>query len=322
MSLAAFSQARPETQVMPRRRTIPFDYRFRFEVFDEEDEQRSFVDESLNSTVTVSIEASFTAVSIGYGLIPRLRPIEFGPREPEDLEIAKAAGVVPTLAPGIGPSPEFSRLTAINVTRVPDPLEVAVFGGVPRRTFFGRLTSPERRTLTTGRPARRILFGEVLNSLGRTLNEEDFVDRGEIGPRTAGALTNGIRLNPEVSRFLLLDHGQAPLDLGQLGALFETVEAPPERIQFLYALFDEGTGRTFQSEPILNIAGLGIDDGDRPFRHFVPPITFAPRTTIRLEVVPKSEFKGELQVVLHGYKVLGGAGTPTGRGFRRRRRRA
>ncbi len=90
------------------------------------------------------------------------------------------------------------------------------------------------------------------------------------------------------------------------------MEPPPERVQFLYALYDKGTGRSFQSEPLLNIAGLGISDGDRPFRYFATPIVFAPRSTIQLDVIPKTDFRGELYVTLHGYKVLGGAGTPTG----------
>ena len=84
-------------------------------------------------------------------------------------------------------------------------------------------------------------------------------------------------------------------------------------MQFLYALFDEGSGREFQSEPILNIAGLGAADGKRPFRYFAQPITFAPLATIRMEITELSDFRGELHVALHGYKVLGGAGHADGR---------
>jgi hypothetical protein len=106
--------------------------------------------------------------------------------------------------------------------------------------------------------------------------------------------------------------------------LFQVVGTPPEQIQFLYAIFDEGSGREFQNDPILNIAGLGISDGDRPFRYFARPITFTPHSTIRLEVTEVSAFQGDLHISLHGYKVLGGAGTPTGRmqqgRFRSRRR--
>jgi len=96
-----------------------------------------------------------------------------------------------------------------------------------------------------------------------------------------------------------------------------TVGAARDLVLFLYALSDEGTGRSFQSEPLLNLAGLGIADGDRPFRHFAQPIIFAPRTTIRMDVTPKTDYVGELYVALHGYKVLGGPGTPTGRAIRK-----
>jgi len=98
-----------------------------------------------------------------------------------------------------------------------------------------------------------------------------------------------------------------------LQRLFQVVSAPSDQIQFLYALFDDGSGREFQSEPLLNTAGLGSSDGDRPFRYFARPITFEPRSVIRMEVTEKSDFQGELHVTLHGYKVLGSPGTPTGR---------
>jgi hypothetical protein len=95
--------------------------------------------------------------------------------------------------------------------------------------------------------------------------------------------------------------------------LFRLASSSTSEIQFLYALADEGTGRSFQSEPILNTAGLGISNGDRPFRYFVPPITFAPRSKISLEITEVSNFVGKLHVSLQGYKVLGAAETPTGR---------
>jgi len=102
----------------------------------------------------------------------------------------------------------------------------------------------------------------------------------------------------------------------ELSNLFEVTEPPPERVQFLYALSDRGTGRDFQSEPLLNTAGLGTIDGDRPFRYFATPIVFPPRTNIQLDVIPKTDFRGELYFTLHGYKVLGGSGTPTGHRLR------
>lgn len=231
-----------EAQTWGAQRTIPFDYAFRYTLTG----QPGTV---LRSTVTVSIEAIFTAVSIGYGVIPKVTPLTFGPTEEQ----------VPS-------------------------------DGLPS--------------------LRDITMDGILDSLKAALDEAPLA---EIGPKTGAALKDGIKLNPAFAEIAVLQNGTARLREGVLTQLFQVVGSPPEQIQFLYAIFDEGSGREFQSEPILNIAGLGISDGDRPFRYFARPIMFAPRSTIRLEVTEVSAFQGELHVSLHGYKVLGGAGTPTGR---------
>ena len=81
-------------------------------------------------------------------------------------------------------------------------------------------------------------------------------------------------------------------------------------------------GREFQSDPILNIAGLGAADGKRPFRYFARPITFAPLATIQMEITELSAFRGALHVSLHGYKMLGAGRTPAEARTRTPRRRA
>ena len=141
---------------------------------------------------------------------------------------------------------------------------------------------------------------------------------GKIGPRTAAVLKDGLRFNPEFAERIFLTGGIEG-DKQILAEAFQAVGAPPERVAFKYALFDQGSGREFQSEPILNIAGLGSSDGKRPFRYFARPIEFAPRSTIRLQITEVSEFQGELHVALHGYKTLGTPGTPTAPGRARRR---
>jgi hypothetical protein len=156
----------------------------------------------------------------------------------------------------------------------------------------------------------------LLNGLTATLTATSATLKGETGPEAV--FKNGLKLNPEFAELALLTLGSvSPPPVGVLENLFQVVGSPPEQIQFLYALFDDGSGREFQSEPILNIAGLGISNGDRPFRYFAQPITFALRSIIRMEVTEVSDFTGELHVSLHGYKILGGAGTPTD--VRRRR---
>jgi hypothetical protein len=207
--------------------------------------------------VNISVEAAFVAVSIGYGVIPAVSAIQFGPPPPP-------------------PNDEFP-------------------GGL-----------------------RNVSFGVVIDALSAEL--DDNLPGGTIGTRVANVLTNGFRLRPEVASRLLLDDANDPLDDRLRGTMFQAVAAPPEQIQFKYAIFDDASGREFQSEPILNTAGLGISNGDRPFRSFARPIRFEPRSAVRLEITEVSEFAGELHVSLQGFKMLGGSGTPTGQQGRRSRR--
>lgn len=250
----------PAASTGVERRGIPFDHAFRYELTGEPGNV-------INSTVTVSIESSFTAVSIGYGVVPKVQPIIFGiPPRP----LPTTTTVAPTFAPP-------QNLLSIN-------------------------------------------FFEVLTALNTALAGTTL--RGETGPEAV--LKNGIKLNPDVAELALQGFGTAILSNDVYGRLFQAVGSPSELVQFKYAIFDEGSGREFQSEPILNIAGLGSAQGERPFRYFAKPITFRPRSTIRMEVTEVSDFVGELHVSLHGFKVLGEANTPTGvvqqRAARNRRR--
>lgn len=250
-----FGEAPPRAN----QRTIPFDYTFEFTL---EGEPGNVV----RHTQAVSIEGAFAAVSIGYGLIPRVSSIVFGP----DDQALSAFGRVAT--------PKTIRDMSLDF-------------------ILDTLESQQAR-------------------LRADLQDLPFL-RTEAGPEAI--LKQGIRLNPEFVE-LALDGDIISLPSSLRGQLFQTVAAPPENIQFRYAIFDDGTGRAFQSDPILSIAGLGIADGDRPFRTFTPPIVFGPRATIRIEVMEISEFAGDLSIVLHGFKQLGEAGTPTSpRRVRRRR---
>jgi hypothetical protein len=253
-----------EVPELAGRRTIPFDYAFRYELTGKPGNV-------INETVTVSIEGAFVALSIGYGVIPKVTPLTFGPK--------------------LLPPPTS-----------PIPITVAVPSSV---IFFTSNFSVDLPPTL-----RDIPLGILLDALGEKLTETSRILKKETGPEAV--LKNGFKLNPKIAEVALRDDGKLSLDSSILENLFQVVGAPSENIQFLYAIFDEGSGREFQSEPILNIAGLGISNGDRPFRYFAQPISFAPQSTIRMEVREVSDFQGELHVALHGYKVLGGAGTPTG----------
>ena len=72
--------------------------------------------------------------------------------------------------------------------------------------------------------------------------------------------------------------------------------------RFRYTLFDGGTGRELQNGLINNIAGLGIANGDRPFKRLARPMIFYPRSSIRV-VVQEHFGRGRLYLVFQGYKL-------------------
>ncbi len=122
-------------------------------------------------------------------------------------------------------------------------------------------------------------------------------------------LKQGFRLNPTVFQRL---ENEVPIPPEELENPFQPCGILPEYLSFLYTIIDNGTGRELQSEPIHNIAGLGIANGDRPFRVFPKPIVFAPRTVIQFQVQEITGGPGTLYIVLQGYKILGTGRLPLG----------
>jgi len=131
-----------------------------------------------------------------------------------------------------------------------------------------------------------------------------------------GALIEGFRINPRFERLVFND--QTPggplrertlsgIDIAaaQSDKIIERLK-PTEEISFLFSILDSATGRELQDEPTHNLASLGSSDGARPFRLLAQPLTFQPRSTIRLQIVERSEnVRGTLFIVLYGYKALG-----------------
>jgi hypothetical protein len=134
------------------------------------------------------------------------------------------------------------------------------------------------------------------------------------------ALIEGFRINPRFERLVFNDPpgGGPPRERTLSGIdiaaehsdkIIERIK-PPEEISFLFSILDSATGRELQDEPTHNLASLGSSDGARPFRVLAQPLTFLPRSTIRLQIVERSEnVRGTLFIVLYGYKKLAG-GTP------------
>lgn len=116
-------------------------------------------------------------------------------------------------------------------------------------------------------------------------------------------LTQGFRLNPAFSNLTEVPLDQISPTL--LPQVFEMGCDAAEEVSFLYSFDISGTGREYQNKPIHNIAGLGIANGDRPFRPFAKPVVFEPRSFLRLQIEELSGVAGTLNVVLQGYKILG-----------------
>jgi hypothetical protein len=306
-------------------RTIPFDYQFEFEL-------KAIPERLISDTIVVSVEGPFAATAIGYGFVPVVQELRFG-LDKEELE--SAIGVERARGSQAEDSVLVARVLVNEGSLVP--------GRAPASLAFlaapGAAADIELSADAAQPTVPNLSFRFVIDSLVRRAIEVPDLGlsaqrqaKKPLVRRTSGfaladaVLRNGFRLNPELADMVLLglhEGDAASLSVDALSELFEVAVPPPENIQFKYALFDQGSGRAFQSDPILNTAGLGIADGSRPFRTFAQPITFAPRTTIRMDVIEVSRIVGTLHVVLHGYKVLGTGGTPTDlrRQARRRRRR-
>ena len=137
-------------------------------------------------------------------------------------------------------------------------------------------------------------------------NEIDPVDLGSIqlkDIKPVEALLDGIRIHPLRLRFAFTSGGRlsfVPEDM--VGRMFQRVNQT-EDVRFLYTITDSGTGRDLQNQPVYNVAGLGIADGDRPFKVLHKPMTFLPRSTIRVQV-EEIFGRGRLFIVFQGYKIL------------------
>jgi hypothetical protein len=124
---------------------------------------------------------------------------------------------------------------------------------------------------------------------------------------TGGFDQNGSRATRSERRF-----SDQPLPAGFLAAesVFQRIMSRSE-ISFLLSILDSGSGRELQDEPTHNLASLGKSDGERPFRLLAQPITFNPRSTIRLQIIERSQgVRGKLFIVFYGYKLLGNSACP------------
>ena len=154
-------------------------------------------------------------------------------------------------------------------------------------------------------PARGVPLLEAARRLGGLLSGGT-VDLGDIPLSVfpADALAEGVRVRPALVQLAFQAGGSlTTISADFLDSVFERLNRP-EDVRFLYAFNDTGLGRDLQNRPIHNIAGLGIANGDRPFKRLTPPITFFPRSTLRAEIEERFG-RGTLFMSFQGYKLLG-----------------
>lgn len=138
------------------------------------------------------------------------------------------------------------------------------------------------------------------------------VSSRRVSDLSLGAIMNGVtsinasalRPTPRFANILRANPPLGSLSRDTLANAFEPV-AGQQDISFLYSIDIVSSGRELQNKPIHNIAGLGIANGDRPFRPFAQPIAFEPRSVIRIQIEELSTLPGTLYIVLQGYKTLG-----------------
>ena len=160
--------------------------------------------------------------------------------------------------------------------------------------------------------------GYLVTALGYSLDVPDTTVQIELGSETdpvdlksiklkdikpLEALLDGIRIPPLRLKFAFTSGGRlSVVPREMVGRMFQRVNQA-EAGRFLYTLTDSGTGRDLQNQPVYNVAGLGIADGDRPFRVLHKPMTFLPRSVIRVQV-EEIFGRGRLFIVFQGYKIL------------------
>jgi hypothetical protein len=129
------------------------------------------------------------------------------------------------------------------------------------------------------------------------------------------ALVEGFRVNPGFENVMfrtadasgIRDFSDQAISRDLSNFVFQRLRRPVD-ISFLFSLVDSSSGRELQDEPLHNLSSLGESTGERPFRLLARPLSFLPRSTIRVQVIERTpDITGTLFIVLYGYKIWTGA---------------
>jgi hypothetical protein len=194
------------------------------------------------------------------------------------------------------------QLTGRRGNQLEDELPINALGGFVATHIGYGLAVAERNV--------RLQMGAVASIQNAQLRDDLLAGKpiplGQLPLRLfpSSALLDGIRIRPGWLRIALNDNGEladaVPFEL--LDRIFERLNRP-EDVAFRYALFDTGTGRELQNQRLHNVAGLGIADGDRPFKRLARPMIFLPHSAIRVEI-EEVYGRGEVFIAFQGYKLV------------------
>ena len=296
----AQSGGKPADFGAPPERVIPFDYVATVDLIGQSGNV-------VEDEVTINAEGGFVATALGYGLAvedPGVRLVPPGEVKGTLTDTAGAAlpGATVTLRNVVTNAEASVRADAASHYRIllmPGEWDISAQSPFVRE---GTLRVTPGSSITVNLDASP---GISPTSNGQVAT----VDLGNLPLRALppDALVDGIRISPELLRIAFENGGQLattfPIEL--LDNLFERINSSDD-LSFRYAIFDGGRGLELQNRPINNVAGLGIANGDRPFKKLARPMVFLPRSTIRVSVEEHSG-RGRLYLAFQGYKILSAA---------------
>jgi hypothetical protein len=292
-----------ETIGGPSARIVPFDYVARLEL--------SGTPKNIVQTeVPINVEGGFVATALGYGLAVEERDVVI---QDAPVNGTLVGAVTDQGFPGFATA-EFVLRHTTTKARIRLTLDASGNFGTPAVPL--PVPPGEYDFLVNDQSSRstiRVISGittrasAIVEPSGATEVTSAKIDLSELQLKHFGlsALTAGLRIRPNFVRIAFQDNARLSADLpaNLVDRIFEPLNQPYD-VAFRYSIFDSGTGRDLQNQPINNIAGLGIANGDRPFKRFARPMIFYPRSTIRVTV--QEHFgRGTLFLVFQGYKVLG-----------------
>lgn len=322
--------ARPD---IPTTRIVPFDY---VSTLDLTGKPGNLVEDE----VPINVDGGYVTTAIGYsldvpdagvqieltnlllfrvddfknpvGLAAKLKSPAVGDVVSRDLKAQFSANTQTLLTQYDGVSPLSEALQRALIDELNQILQGASFHNPAR--FAGVTLRPETQSLLAQIPRgeellrlnRMLLEDAYANEITKIFGGAESVDLKRI--RLADimpvqALVDGIRIHPLRVRFAFTSDGRLsviPRDM--VGRMFQPLNRPDE-VRFFYTISDSGTGRDLQNQPVYNVAGLGIANGDRPFKVLHRPMQFLPRSTIRVQV-QEIFGRGRLFIAFQGYKLL------------------